>query len=380
MTSPAKPAAIRLSKCAVGEAEIAAAGAALRSSFLGMGAEVRAFEEELAAYIGGSREVLCVSTGTSALHLALQACGICSGDEVLVPSLTFVASFQAISATGATPIACEVLADDGCLDPEDAARRITSRTKAIMPVHYGSGSGRLEAIYELAQQHGLRVVEDAAHAFGCRVGERRVGSFGDIVCFSFDGIKNITCGEGGAIATGDHEVAERIKNARLLGVEKDTEKRYAGQRSWEFDVTEQGWRYHLSNINAAIGREQLRRLESEFAPRRVAQARRYVEALSPLPNIRTLDLEYGRVVPHIFPVFILNHRRDAVRAACANEGIETGIHYKPGHLLSLYGGGQDRLPVAERLYEEMLSLPLHVDLTDAEQTRVIETAAAALQA
>ena len=362
---------IRLSKSSTGEAEINAAAEAVRKAFLGIGAEVSEFERELAAYIGADRQVVCVNTGTSALHLAVQACGIGPGDEVLVPSLTFVASFQAVSATGATPIACDVCEDNACLDPADAVKRITPRTKAIMPVHYASGQGRLDEIYSLAQKNNLRVIEDAAHAFGGAWKGRRVGASGDVVCFSFDGIKNITSAEGGAVVTSDAKVAERVRDARLLGVEKDTEKRYAGQRSWEFDVKAQGWRCHLSNVYAAIGRAQLRRLESEFAPRRVHLAERYVELLAGVPGLRHLNLDYGPVVPHIFPVFIADGKRDALRESLLAQEIETGIHYKPNHLLTFYGGGKTRLPVAEKLYEQMLTLPLHAELTDAEQDRVV---------
>lgn len=365
-----KPPLVRLSRSSIGTHTVNRVTSALRAGFLGMGPEVGLFERELSQYMGGQRQVVCVNTGTAALHLALQACGIGPGDEVLVPTLTFVASFQAISATGATPVACDVCEADGWLDPADVARRITPRTKAIMPVHYASGQGRLDEIYALAQHHGLRVIEDAAHAFGGTWKGQRVGATGDVVCFSFDGIKNITSGEGGAVVTSDPHVTERVRDARLLGVEKDTDKRYAGQRSWDFDVKTQGWRCHMSSIFAALGRAQLRRLDSEFAPRRVQLARRYVALLAGVPGVRHLNLDYGAVVPHIFPVFISDGKRDAVRAALQADNIETGIHYKPNHLLTLYGGGQVRLPVAEKLYAEMLTLPLHFELTDTEQDRV----------
>lgn len=362
---------VRLSRSSVNEADVEAVSATLRKAFLGMGAEVEAFEKELADYIGGNRHVVCVNTGTTALQLALQACGIGPDDEVLVPTLTFVASFQAISATGAKPVACDVSRENACLNPADAARRITSRTKAIMPVHYASGRGALDDIYALANRRGLRVIEDAAHAFGCTRNGTRTGAIGDVVCFSFDGIKNITSAEGGAVVTGDPAVAERIRDARLLGVEKDTEKRFSGQRSWEFDVKSQGWRGHMSNLNAALGRSQLRRLESEFAPRRVQLAERYVEKLAGIQSLRHLNLDYGPVVPHIFPVFISDEKRDIVRDALRADNIESGIHYKPNHLLTLYGGGGQSLPVAEELYGQMLTLPLHCELTDADQQRVV---------
>jgi dTDP-4-amino-4,6-dideoxygalactose transaminase len=200
----------------------------------------------------------------------------------------------------------------------------------------------------------------------------RIGAMGDVLCFSFDGIKNITSAEGGAVVTGDSAVAEKIHDARLLGVEKDTEKRFSGQRSWEFDVKAQGWRGHMSNLNAALGRSQLRRLDSEFAPRRVGLAKRYVELLSGVRGLRHLNLNYGPIMPHIFPVFIGGGRRDNLCEALRAENIESGIHYKPNHLLTLYGGGKISLPVAEELYAQMLTLPLHYELTDAEQDRVVE--------
>lgn len=364
---------IRLSKSMVGEREREALAQVIGDGRLGMGSFVEKFEKELQAFIGGDgRSVMCVNTGTSALHLAVQACGIGPGDEVLVPTITYVASFQAISAAGATPVACDVDVATLCLDALDAGRRITRRTKAIMPVHYASGQGDLDGVYELARKNGLRVIEDAAHAFGGYWKGARVGARGDVVCFSFDGIKNITSGEGGAVVTADLDIARRVRDARLLGVEKDTEKRYQGQRSWEFDVTGQGWRYHMSNLFAAIGSVQLQRLDSEFAPKRVALAQRYEELFEGNREIRTLKLDYGRVVPHIFPIRIADGRRDEVQQALIADGIECGIHYKPNHLLSLYGGRAVTLPVAEAAYRQMLTLPLHVELTEADQDRIAE--------
>ncbi len=191
---------IHISRSVVGAAELEAMGRVMREDgYLGMGREVRAFEEELQEYLGGQdRSVICLNSGTAALHLAVQAVTD-PGDEVLVQSLTFVASFQAISAAGAVPVACEVYPETVTLDLEDAARRITPRTRAVMPVHYASNPGDLEAVYGFARRHGLRVIEDAAHAFGCTYQGRKIGSFGDLVCFSFDGLKNITSGEGGVV-------------------------------------------------------------------------------------------------------------------------------------------------------------------------------------
>lgn len=363
--------AMRLSRSIVGEAEArAVARVLLEDGYLGMGAEVRRFEEELAAYLGvAPAQVVTVNSGTAALHLAVDAvaagCGLQDGKpEVLVPSLTFVASFQAISAAGCRPVACDVLEETGTLDLKDAARRLSPRTIAVMPVHYASNPWQLEEVYAFARRHGLRVVEDAAHAFGCLRHGRKIGSFGDVVCFSFDGIKNITCGEGGCIVTSDQAVAEAARDGRLLSVEKDTEKRFSGQRSWEFDVERQGWRYHMSNVMAAIGRVQLTRLDGEFAPKRRELADLYRERLSGVPGVALLTAEpEAWIVPHIFPVRILNGRQHDVIGALDAKGIPTGQHYKPNHLLSLYGGGKPSLPATEQLHGELLTLPLHPGLS-----------------
>ncbi len=197
-----------------------------------------------------------------------------------------------------------------------------------------------------------------------------IGSFGDVACFSFDGIKNITSGEGGAVVTRDPRVVQRVQDARLLGVEKDTEKRYRRERSWDFDVTEQGWRYHMSDLMAAIGRAQLRRFSSEFRPRRVALAARYRELLGGLEDVRLFESAIGPVVPHIQPVLIPGGKRDHVRARLEAAGIQTGIHYKPNHLLAKFRQPDARpFPVADALYGEILTLPLHpgMELTDADR-------------
>lgn len=356
---------IRLSKSCLSSAEKHAVMGVLDREFLGMGAEVQQFEQALAEFFG--RPATCVVNGTAALQLAAQACGIGPGDEVLVPSLTYVASFQAISATGAKPVACDINPESCVLDWRDAEQRITPQTKAIMPVHYSGGVGDIEGIYALAGRHGLRVIEDAAHAFGTTYESKRVGSFGDMACFSFDGIKNITSGEGGCVVTSDPAVLRKIQDARLLGVEKDTEQRYTGKRSWEFDVTAQGWRYHMSNIMAAIGLEQLKRFP-EMAATRKRLARQYDELLRNHPRIKPLPRDYDTVVPHIYVVRIAGMSdRKALQARLLEQGIQTGIHYQPNHVLSIYHDPAALpLPVTDRVFPELLTLPLHPDVTDED--------------
>lgn len=368
---------MRLSRSIVGEAEAEAAVRVItEDGYLGMGAEVQRFEADIAAYLGIAHEsVIVVNSGTAALHLAVEA--VCApGDAVLVPSLTFVASFQAITAARCVPIACDVYPHSATIDLDDAARRLTDTTRAIMPVHYASNPWQLDKIYAFAAQYGLRVVEDAAHAFGCLRDGKKIGSMGDMVCFSFDGIKNITSGEGGCIVAHDAEAARLCADARLLSVAGDTEQRYAGGRSWDFDVARQGWRFHMSNIMAAIGRVQLARLDAEFAPARRMLADLYRKRLTDVAGVALLHEDMSSwIVPHIFPVRILHERKDAVREALAHEGIPTGVHYKPNHLLTYFakpstGPDAAPLPVTEMLYDELLTLPLHPGLNTDDVERV----------
>ncbi len=366
---------IRLSKSIVGKEEAdAAQRVILEDGYLGMGKEVQAFENEIKAFLGYSGEIACVNTGTAALHLACQAIGLSPGDEVIVPSLTFVACFHAIAACGARPVACDVHLESGLLDLERAKHLITPRTKALMYVHYYGNPGDLDALYQFAKTHRLRLIEDAAHSFGTEYRGRKIGTMGDVVCFSFDGIKNITSGEGGAVIAREPAEIEMVKDLRLLGIEKDSEKRFLGKRSWEFDVKHQGWRYHMSNLMAAIGREQLKKFEVRFKPMRIEMAERYRQGLSSLREVVLLSKESSErtvVVPHIFPIRVLS-RRDELREALSNAGIEVGIHYKPSHLLTKFrDSAVEPLPNTERLYRELLTLPLHPDVTSQDQDRIV---------
>ena len=356
---------IRLSKCSIGSDELTAARLAMQSEYLGMGQEVELFESEIRKYLKSDMEVICVNSGTSALILSLSCLGIGPGDEVLVPSITYVASFQAVSNVGAIPVACDVSLSTGFIDVEDARSRITNRTKAIMPVHYASNSSEMHMVYKLAKQFGLRVIEDAAQAFGCIREDEKVGCTGDVVCFSFDGIKNITCGEGGAILTSDDILAEKVRDARLLGVQKDTQNRFSGRRSWDFDVENIGFRAHMSNINAAIGRAQLRRVD-EFIKKRRKLVLKYKDLIEEFQTVATFNHDYGEICPHIFPVKIKESKRSSLIAAFEEEEVEYGFHYKPNHLLSYFKKDNIELYNSEALWQQMLTLPLHFDLSSAD--------------
>jgi dTDP-4-amino-4,6-dideoxygalactose transaminase len=363
---------LRLSMSVLGKEEQQAVTKVIEEDgYLGMGVEVYNFEKEIAEYLGVPHNwVVCVSSGTAALHLAVQAT-TSPGEEVLVQSLTYVSSFQAISASNAVPVSCDVNIDTGTISIDDAKDRVTDKTKVIMPVHYASNPEGIDDIYSFAKSNGLRVIEDAAHAFGCLYQGKKIGSFGDIICFSFDGIKNITSGEGGCVVTPDSKITEYVRDARLLGVKKDTENRFAGKRSWDFDVTHQGYRYHMSNLFAAIGRAQLKKLDLVFGPKRKKIARLYREELSNIDGLSLFNANLNEQIPHIQPVRITNGKRDLVIETLKKHQIETGIHYKPNHLLSLYRDNiKNNLPVTEKLYSEILTLPLHPNLVTKDIKKI----------
>jgi dTDP-4-amino-4,6-dideoxygalactose transaminase len=362
---------IRLSKSCLNNQEIKAVSEVLKKEFLGMGKQVEEFELILTNYF--QRNTVCVVNGTCALHLALQACGIGNNDEVLVPSLTYIASFQAISATGAKPIACDIDSKTLLISLEDAQKKITSKTKAIMPVHYSGGVGQLDLIYKFAKTNGLRVIEDAAHAFGTEYKGKVIGSIGDIVCFSFDGIKNITSGEGGCVVSSDVNIIEYIKDARLLGVENDSNKRYLGERSWTFDVFNQGWRFHMSNIMAAIGIVQFKKLNN-FIVKRRKLAKQYDSLFLGNEKIKILERDYNTVVPHIYPVLIkgLKDYKVGIQKWLLDKGIQTGFHYQPNHLLAYYKQNKLSLPTTEKIANELLTLPLHPDLKISDVKFIVD--------
>lgn len=368
---------IRLSKSCIGQEEIDAVTDVLKREYLGMGQDVHRFEEDLHEFFG--RDVTLVNSGTAALHLAIQGVGIKEGDEVLVQSLTYVACFQAIRATGGVPVACEVDDNTLTIDLVDAERKLTSKTRAIMPIHYAGNPGNLDEIYEFAKKHNLRVIEDASHAFGTIYKGRKIGSFGDITCISMDGIKNITSGEGGMIITEDVVCQRIVKDARLLSVQNDTDSRFTGTRTWIFDVDQPGWRYHMSNIMAAIGYTQLEKYP-KFKETRQRLAKIYQKELFDVNGVKIIPCNYDDVVPHIFVVRITNGKRDEVKQFLNDNGVATGMHYRPNHLLSLFSSNQDNstLKHTDLVYKQLITLPLHVDMTEEDVVYVCNTLKKAL--
>lgn len=356
---------IKLSKSSISNDEIAAVTKVLKKGFFGMGNDVIKFEKELSKYF--SREVACVTNGFSALQLALQAVGIKTGDEVLVPSLTYIASYQAISAVGAKPISCDVDTDDLFIDIEFAKKKITKKTKVIMPVFFSGHANKIDEMYKFAKENKLRVIEDAAHAFGTYYRKKKIGSFGDITCFSFDGIKNITSGEGGCVVTHDLNIIKKIKTYRVLGIEKPIKNKI---RNWRYNIKVQGWRYHMSDIMAAIGIVQLKRLK---ILRKIRQnlAKNYDKIILNNINISSFVRDYSKTNPHIYLIKIKKKTNITnFRKFLLKNNIETGLHYQPNHLLKKYKVNY-RLPKTESITKKILSIPLHPELSFKNQLYII---------
>lgn len=369
----ASPPPIPVFQPVIGVDTIKAVVDALHAGWLGMGAVTQAFEEELARFLGlDARYVLATNTGTSALHLGLLAAGVGPGDEVITAAFNFVADHQAIIATGAAPVLCDV--DDATLglDPEKAAALISPRTKAIMPLHFGGVAGRLKELYALAERHRLRVVEDATHAFGTRVDGRAIGSVGDVTCFSFDPVKVITSIDGGAVVVNDAATLERLRHWRFLGIDRETLARYKNSRAWEYDVVSQGFRYHLTNINAAVGLSQLARVDEFIASRRQA-CRLYTRLLAGVAGARCPATDFEDVSPFIYTVRVPAARREGLIEHLRGRGIATGIHFLPAqHFTYLKGFRRGDLAVTERVTPEILTLPLHTHMAPATIERVAD--------
>jgi len=360
---------IKLSKSCISAKEIKAVNKVLIKEYLGMGPEVKKFENDLKFFF--KREVVCVSSGTAALQLALQALGVKKGDEVLVPAITYVASFQAISATGAKPIMCDVNKDNLIISIKDAEKKLTKKTKVIMPVFYAGNPGNVEEIYKFSKKNKIRVIEDAAHAFGSTYKKKVIGSFGDVSCFSFDGIKNITSGEGGCVVTNNKKNINTIKDLRLLGVSNDSAKRYTGKRSWNFNVKQQGWRYHMNDMNAAIGRVQLKRF-NHLKKIRQKICRYYDSNFLEFKKVQIFKRDFSQEVPHIYVLLIKDlKRKEQLRKDLLNAGIQTGHHYLPGYKLSYYKSNKNNFPSADSISEKIITLPLHPDLKQQQLDQII---------
>jgi hypothetical protein len=355
----------------IDEDTIAGVAEVLRSGWITTGPQVTRFENELGAYLGGNRQVRVCTSATGALEMALVAAGIGAGDEVIVPAMSFAASANVVVRVGAVPVFVDVGLRSRNLEVSQLEAALTPRTRAIMPVHFAGLAADLDAVYALAGRHQLRVIEDAAHAIGTSSRGRRIGSFGDIVCFSFHPNKNMTTIEGGALVTTDASVLTAVEQLRFHGIQRNAEG--------EIDVVRAGGKYNFSDVSARIGSAQLAKLEG-FNRRRRELADRYFQLL---------EEDQGLVLPergdqdhswHIFCVLIdyprFGFTRPRLQRALHERGIGSGVHYPSIPALTFYrqlGYDPERWPNALRIGRETLTLPLFPGMQDADVERVVDT-------
>ena len=343
--------------------EIAAAVQALELGWLGMGSYVGEFEKAVNNFLGGNgRYVAAVSSGTAALHLGLLAAGVGNGDEVILPSFNFVGAAQAVMATGAKPVFCDVYEDSLCINLEEVQKLISSKTKAILAVDYSCHLCDHDGLAELANERGLRIIHDAAHSFGSEHKGKRIGSFSDICAFSFDPIKTVTCIDGGIVVVRSEEELKMVQEMRVVGMMQSANTAYQNQRPAMVDVQRVGYRYHMPNLHAAIGLAQLKKIESISENRRRA-CKYYSEKLSLVSNISIPKSDFIDVTPFIYYIRVPSDSRNDFRDYLKEKGVGSGCHWIPIHEYTLFKQcKKGSLPVSEKVGREIVTLPLYSDM------------------
>lgn len=360
----------------LGKEELRNLAEIFKTGWVGIGPCTKELEERFAAYIGTPYAV-GVTSGTAALHIALQALGVGRGDEVIVPAITVVSTPYAVLYNGAKVVFADVEADSLCLDPEDFKRKITRRTRAVIPVHLGGHACDMDRIMKIARRHKLFVVEDCANALGATYKGKMLGSIGDIGCFSFESKKNMTTGDGGMLTTKKKQWADTLKALRWYGSSADTWKRFAGNTkySWRYDVSELGWKYNMNDVMAAIGLAQFKKLPSALRAKDKLRAR-YTKALVGIPWLEVAhDAPYTKSGWWLYVVRIKNNLRDQFITYMNEHGVTTSVHFPPVYQHSYFKKNRIKAdcPVADYVGEEIVSLPLFGTMSDKEFNYVIKT-------
>ena len=365
----------------LGQEESDAIQRVLDSQWLTTGPAAQRFEREFAEYVG-CKHALAVNSATAALQLALDAIGIHEGDEVLVPSYTFTATAEVATYFGARPVLCDSLPGAFNLDPSDMEKRITSKTRAIIPVHIAGEACDMDAIHKIAERYQLHVIEDAAHALPSSYRGKRIGTISDLTAFSFYATKTITTAEGGMLVTDRDDYARRISMMRLHGISGDAWKRYSKEGSWYYEVEDAGYKLNLCDLLAALGSAQLAKCD-RFAEQRRSMAARYREAFSAFEELENPPLGEDPA-GHAWHLYILRIRpelldldRNQFIQELAKRNIGSSVHFIPLHLhpyyQRAYGYRRGQLPNAEAAYSRCFSLPMFPGMTSAEQERVISS-------
>lgn len=355
------------------ENEILASREALELGWLGPGSYVREFEEKIAHLIGVAPEnVIAVNTGTSAVHLGLLSLGVKLGDEVITPSFNNIADFQSIRYIGANPVFCDIKEECLTIDPEKIEDLITENTKAIISLDYGSSLHDYYAVKEIARKYKIPVLYDACHSFGSK--NRRgdmIGSQTGVCAFSFDPVKNITCIDGGALIVSDASKANKLRHMRQLGQMQAQEKLYKNDRSFTYDVEDIGFRYHLANLHAAIGVQQLNKLEVMRTKRHEIYSH-YIKKIKNKHVILPPEID-GVIFPFIFVIRVTKNRSSFIQH-CKENGVDTGIHWQPGHQFSFLKDCRcGNLDVTNRVSKEIVTLPMYPDLSQNQVEYVVNT-------
>lgn len=364
------------SKPSISEAEIAAVGEVLRSGWITTGAHAAAFEDEFRDYCHAQNAV-ALASATAGMHVVLEALNIGAGDEVITPSLTWVSTVNLLALRGACPVFVDINRDTLLMETHAVENAITSRTRAIIPVHYAGVPIDLKPMRELAQKHGIVLIEDAAHAAGTEYCDEKIGAHGTSI-FSFHPIKNLTTGEGGMICSDDENLIARTRRLKFHGLGVDAFDRNIQGRAPQAEVLEPGYKYNLTDIAAVLGRGQLKRLD-EFIEKRAALAKLYHELLADIPEILPLGLpcEYSfRHAWHLFIVRVDSPKisRDEFMAALKTRNIGTGLHFRAVHGQKFYvdnGYDNQNLPNTDWNSQRICSLPLFPDMTQDDVSNVV---------
>ncbi len=356
-------------KPSFGEEELEALREPFETGWIGLGPKTREFEERFAEYIG-TKFAVAVNSGTAALHLALRVLNI-EGMEVVTTPMTFVSTNHAILYNGGIPVFADIEPDTLNISPSEIRKNITAKTKAIVVVHYGGHACDMDPILELAKGRNIYVVEDAAHGCGGKYKGQKLGSMGDLACFSFHAVKNMSTGEGGMITTDDPELRGRLMKLRWMGISKDTWSREEKDKkySWYYNVEEVGFKYHMNDIPAAIGLVQLKKLD-RMNQRRKEIAERYDQGLQGLRGLETPVVKpYATPSHHNYVIRV--DRRDQLNIYLQEKGISTGVHYIPNNHYEMYHAFRGQTPVSDTIWEKVLTLPLFPDLKDEEVDSII---------
>lgn len=359
------------------DAEIQAVSDVLRSGWVTTGPKTKEFEETFGKTIGAPHTIM-LNSCTAALHLALESLGVGPGDEVLVPTITFASTANVVRHLGATPVLVDVRTHDHNIDPEAVERAMTPRTKVIIPVYFAGVPCDMDELSALAKKRDVKIVADSAHCFPGTYKGRNLGELADITCFSFYATKTITTGEGGAVATADEKLAQRMRIMSLHGISKDAWKRYTAEGSWYYEILAPGYKYNMTDTAAALGLVQLSR-NNDMLQKRLAMAQRYRDAFVDWP-IECLAPENDRTnAQHLFVIRLKKNALKIDRQLFIQElksrQIGTSVHFIPLHIhpyyRDTYGYRPNDLPVAWDVYQRMVSLPLYSKMTDTDVERVI---------